>query len=202
MFVFAKSAEKAIKQQANQLYGKAVASARDPRFYRDLGVEDTPDGRLALVSLHVYLLLSRLKGENTSGMVGCSRAGASEAGSRVGPDETFKALSQHVMDIFVADLDQAMREIGIGDMGVGRRVKKAVTQFFDLSQRLNAAHTADAQENAVKQVLLKFVPGLTSHESSADRLVAYVKRAECCLQSLSNDALTEATSLFPTPNDI
>lgn len=176
MFPFTKTAPNAMKQQANQLYGRAVTQARDPRFYRDLGVQDTPDGRLALVSLHVYLLLSRLQDGEDHG----------------------QALSQELVDLFVDDLDQAMRELGIGDMGVGRRVKKAMAQFFDMAHRMNAALSSDEPGLGVQQELMAFVPGLTLSQPSAGQLGAYVRAAHRHLTSIPLDRFADVSMLFPT----
>ncbi len=84
------------------LYGAAVTTAREPRFYTELGVPDTAAGRFELVSLHVALLIRRLRTEG---------------------DRTADALAQAVFDAMFADMDVNLREMGIGDLSVGKRVK-------------------------------------------------------------------------------
>jgi cytochrome b pre-mRNA-processing protein 3 len=84
-----------------ELYGAAVAAAREPCLYTDLGVPDTLDGRFDLVVLHVFLLLRRL-------------AALPPPGS---------ALAQAVFDAMFADMDVNLREMGVGDLSVGKRVK-------------------------------------------------------------------------------
>ncbi len=83
------------------LYGAAVAAARDPVLYRGLGVADTLDGRFDMVCLHAVLLIRRLG-----------------ALPEPGP-----ALSQAVFDAMFADMDVSLREMGVGDLGVGKRVR-------------------------------------------------------------------------------
>jgi cytochrome b pre-mRNA-processing protein 3 len=83
------------------LYGRAVVAARDPYFYTDLGVADTLDGRFDLVGLHSFLLIRRLR-----------------AAPPPGP-----ALAQAIFDAMFSDMDMNLREIGVGDLAVGRRVK-------------------------------------------------------------------------------
>lgn len=93
---------------AVSLYSAAVAQARRPDFYVGLGVPDTVDGRFELVSLHVFLVLHRLKG-------------GGEASDRLG---------QALFDLMFADMDQNLREMGAGDLGVGPRVKFMARAFY------------------------------------------------------------------------
>ncbi len=86
---------------AHELYCAAVAAARAPFFYRELGVPDTLDGRFDLVGLHTFLLIRRLQGVPRSG----------------------PALAQAVFDAMFSDMDLNLREMGVGDLGVGKRVR-------------------------------------------------------------------------------
>jgi cytochrome b pre-mRNA-processing protein 3 len=84
-----------------ELYGAAVAAARDPILYADLGVPDSLDGRFDLVGLHVFLLIRRLTAVPPPG----------------------PAVAQAVFDAMFSDMDVNLREIGVGDLSVGRKVK-------------------------------------------------------------------------------
>ena len=86
-----------------QLYGTVMAQSREPWFFAKLNVPDTVMGRFDMLALHVYMLARRLARET---------------------DETSRVLNQQVFDIFVADLDRALRELGIGDTSVPKRKKK------------------------------------------------------------------------------
>jgi cytochrome b pre-mRNA-processing protein 3 len=92
---------------ARALYAVAVAQARDPGFYLRRSVPDTIDGRYELVVLHVFLLLRRLKQQ--------------------GPDA--HQLGRRLMEVMVDDFDAAMRQMGIGDTGIARRVKEMARGF-------------------------------------------------------------------------
>ena len=83
-----------------ELYGEAVRAARTPWFYAELGVPDTLDGRFDMVGLHAYLLIRRLS--------------ADPAGQK---------LSQAVFDAMFSDMDINLREMGVSDLAVGKRVK-------------------------------------------------------------------------------
>ncbi len=106
-----------LQAAAYRLYGDLVASARAPGFFRDLCVPDTPEGRFEMIGLHAALLLLRLKREGAAG----------------------QALGQVVFDLMVADLDQGLRELGIGDLGVGKQVKRLAGQFYARLHALDAA---------------------------------------------------------------
>ena len=82
------------------IYGMIVTQAREPLFYRDLAVPDTVNGRFDLVLLHLWLVLRRLK----------------SAGSGT-------ALSQALFDHFCSDMDDNLREMGIGDQAVPKRMR-------------------------------------------------------------------------------
>ena len=95
------------ERAAFQLYGAAVAAARDPYLYATLDVPDTLDGRFDAVVLHVFLVIRRLNEE-----------------AEAGP-----AMAQAVFDAMFLDMDINLREMGVGDMSVGRR-NKAMWEAF------------------------------------------------------------------------
>ncbi len=94
--------------RARALYERVVAQARQPGFYRDGGVPDTVDGRFELIALHAFLVLHRLKTDT-------------------GDTEE---LGQALFDVMFQDMDQSLRELGAGDMGVGPRVKRMAQGLF------------------------------------------------------------------------
>lgn len=83
------------------LYGAAVAAARQPFFYLELGVPDTLDGRFDMVGLYAFLLIRRLTALPVPG----------------------PALAQAMFDAMFNDMDLNLREMGVGDMSVGKRVR-------------------------------------------------------------------------------
>uniref|UniRef100_UPI001F282761 ubiquinol-cytochrome C chaperone family protein n=1 Tax=Falsiroseomonas oryziterrae TaxID=2911368 RepID=UPI001F282761 len=101
-----------------ELYGAAVAAARNPLFFAELGVPDTLDGRFDLVSLHNGLLVCRILRE---------------------ADPRAKDLAQAVFDAMFADMDLNLREMGVGDLAVGKRVKRMWEAFHGRAQAYEAA---------------------------------------------------------------
>src|ERR1041385_4793859 len=87
---------------AEALYLGLVRQARQPAFYARCGVPDSVDGRFDMITLHMALLLLRLKAE--------------------GPAAA--DLGQALFDTLFADMDRSLREMGVGDLGVGKRVKE------------------------------------------------------------------------------
>ena len=112
------------------LYGAAVAAARDPTLYRRLGIPDTLDGRFDAIALYVFLLIHRLRG-------------APEPGP---------ALAQAVFDAMFSDMDMNLREMGVGDLAVGRRVRAMWEAFHGRANSYAAA--LDAGDEAALEVAL------------------------------------------------
>jgi cytochrome b pre-mRNA-processing protein 3 len=93
---------------ADRLYAHAVAQARDLRFYADLGVADRIDARFELYVLHVQLLILRLQEEGGDG----------------------RDLAQNLFDVFVSALDNDLRELGVGDLSVAKKMRKLSEQVY------------------------------------------------------------------------
>src|SRR5262245_7342291 len=96
------------REITERVYDKIVAAARQPALYADWGVPDTPLGRYEMVALHLFLVLHRLRGQ--TGPAG--------------------ALAQELTDNFFTDLDHSIRELGVGDLSVPKRMKKLARMFY------------------------------------------------------------------------
>lgn len=105
-------------------YEKIVAAARQKRFYAEFLVPDTPIGRYEMLSLHVFLLMHRLKSE----------------------DPALKELTQDIAEEFFKDVDHSLRELGIGDQGVPKRMKKLARMYY--GRVLSYAEAIDANDDA------------------------------------------------------
>ena len=137
------------EETADRLYRAVVAQARLPLFYECWGVEDTVEGRFEMISLHAFLVLRRLKAER----------------------ERTAALSQAFFDLMFADVDRNLRELGVGDMGVGKRVKRMVSGFYGRIAAFDAGLAGD--EAALRDAVLRNVfDGTDSAAGGAGRLAA------------------------------
>lgn len=95
------------KKAAHEAYGAAVSQGRLPVFYAEYHVPDTLDGRFEMIALHVFLVLYRVKNDKLSG-----------------------AFAQALFDVFFADMDRGLRELGTGDLSVGKQIKLMATGFY------------------------------------------------------------------------
>jgi cytochrome b pre-mRNA-processing protein 3 len=101
------------EQIAHSLYVAVINQARQPVFYVKFAVPDTLDGRFDLIVLHAFLVMRRL------------RRIAAEAGG-----EEAREIAQALFDLMFADMDQNLRELGVSDMSVGKRVKQMARAFY------------------------------------------------------------------------
>ena len=99
------------------LYARVVEQARTPALYLDLGAPDTVGGRFEIYSLHVVLLLERLRGQG----------------------QAAADVSQALFDAYVKGLDDALRELGVGDMVVGKKMRKLGEAFYGRGKNYQAA---------------------------------------------------------------
>lgn len=97
-----------LREAATVAYGAVVENARRPVFFTEFGVPDTIDGRFELICLHAFLYLRRLKEEGDPGA----------------------SLGQFFFDLMFADFDRSLRELGTGDLSVGREVKQMAQAFY------------------------------------------------------------------------
>jgi len=118
---------------AHALYGAVVATARHPLFFNKIGVPDTFDGRFEMMILHIYLILHRLKYE----------------------EGNTKALQQNLFDQFFDDMSIALRELGVGDTIVPKRLKKMSRVFYGRAGAWDEAWLEKAPVDALAKVFLR-----------------------------------------------
>lgn len=147
---------------AAQVYADCVAVARDPSHFRDGQVPDSVDGRFDLLALHLFIVIHRLRGAGAAG----------------------EALTQSLIDCFVRDMDQNLREMGAGDIGVARRVKYMAQALNGLLHGYEAAlrEGGDALAGCVLRNVFSVTPGgeggdpaSPAQQAAARRLASYVQ---------------------------
>jgi cytochrome b pre-mRNA-processing protein 3 len=158
------------------LYGAIVAQARCPRFYTDYGVADTIEGRFDLIVLHAVLFIRRLRRE---------------------PD-AIRALGQEVFDLFCTDMDHSLREIGVSDLGVPRKMRQIGEAFYGRAAAYDSA-LADGDEAALAAALARNLLPEASDTAAAPRLAAYVVAACAALDGQSGEAFIRGELRFPEP---
>lgn len=155
-----------------KLHGDIVTAARNPALYRDYGVADTLDGRFELLILHAGLLLRRLN-----------------AAAAPGPE-----WAQSLSDEVFANLDAGLRETGVSDIGVPKKMKKLAEAFMG---RLGAYEKTFGDEAALAAALARNV--YADQGGDAPRLARYVRAALTRLETFSPETLAVEPSPFPDP---
>jgi cytochrome b pre-mRNA-processing protein 3 len=165
------------------LYGAIVAQARRPAFYVAYGAPDTAEGRFDMVVLHLALVCRRLSRET----------GATEAPAR--------QLSQQVFDMFCADMDHNLREMGVGDLTVPKKMRRMGEAFYGRLGVYDRALAASHDEE-LATALARNVLGTEAPTPPARRFAAYVRDAVGRLDATPFAALAGGQLDFPDPDAI
>ncbi len=164
------------RRAVEALYGATMAQARSPEFFRDLAVPDTLDGRFDVLALHMVLLLRRLKADR----------------------ETTRALAQELFDLMFADMDRTLREMGVGDYSIGRRVKQMISAFYGRVQAYEEG--LDGPAGALEAALGRNIyRGIEVDGGRIDAFAAYVRESAVVLDAVAGDALAQGEARFATP---
>ncbi|MEQ1771125.1 MAG: ubiquinol-cytochrome C chaperone family protein [Devosia sp.] len=138
--LFRKSAPDAAVYSA---YNFIVAQSRQPRFYADWGVPDTVTGRFDMISLHLALLLRRLKA-----------------------DESAKGFGQQLVNLFFSDMDRSLREMGVGDLSVPKKIGNMGKLFYGTLNALDESLTS-TDAAALEPMLVRNIYGGTANPGAA-----------------------------------
>ncbi|WP_417495784.1 ubiquinol-cytochrome C chaperone family protein [Maricaulis sp.] len=156
--------EKAI---GTALYRALLQAARQPALYGEAGVPDTLEGRLELILLHAALAIRTL------------RRDGGEAG---------RVVSQIVFDTMFEDFDIAMRELGVGDSGVGKKVRFMAEGFYGRAQSYASA-LDDADPAALELALSRNLLAGETVDPRATALARYVRTVVAALDETGGQAL-------------
>ncbi|MFQ5766128.1 MAG: ubiquinol-cytochrome C chaperone family protein [Rhodospirillales bacterium] len=177
MSLFRLFSGKSLDEPARSIYVAIVDQARQQGFYLQCGVPDTADGRFDMILLHAFLLLRRLKRE---------------------PDRTAE-LGQAVFDLMFADMDQNLREMGVGDLSVGKRVKAMAAAFYGRVAAYEAG--LDSDDSALAEALRRNLYRKASPEADEVAAVAaYIRREAAALDATAVERLSAGEVVFgPAP---
>ena len=139
------------KAAGGALYARTVTQSRSPALYAELGAPDTVEGRFELYSLHLLLLIERLRGHGA------------EAGE----------VSQSLFDTYLKGLDHALRELGVGDLSVGKKMRKLGEAFYGRGKSYEAAVAALPDRHALEAFLTRTVYA-DAEAAFAPQLASYV----------------------------
>ena len=160
------------------LYGTIVAQARLPCFYQDYAVPDTVNGRFDVIVLHLAAVLERIASE-----------------------PSLREVGQALFDRFWQDMDHNLREMGVGDLAVPKRMRSMGEAFYGRAGAYRAA-LADTDERALVKALMRniYVDGAVAE--APERLAAYLRHTVRDLANQEPGALAAGTLCFPDPHAI
>jgi cytochrome b pre-mRNA-processing protein 3 len=167
------------------LYGAIVAQARSMAFYTRHGVADSVDGRFELIVLHLVLVLRRLSREQEARPQPATAPGSGRIG-------------QQLFDLFCRDLDDNLREMGVGDLAVPREMRKFGEAFYGRQAAYGAALDA-ADEEALEKALARNILGIVGTGENAAPLARYARTAAEQLDGEADDELLAGRVVFPDP---
>jgi len=150
--------------RAEALYAAIVAAARQPVFYRDWAVPDTVDGRFDLLVLHLALVVARLHGEDD-------------------------ALRQDLVNRFCQDMDDNVRELGAGDLGVAKKVRRMAEAFQGRYVAYHAALDLEAMTQAVAR-------NIYAGEAPSPNLASYALRMRANLAGQTTEEIVSGKPKF------
>ena len=171
---------------AECLYAGAVHQARTPTFFGTGRIPDTVEGRFEALALHGFLVLHRLKREG----------------------EDSRALAQQFFDVMFADLDRNLREIGIGDLAVGKRIKLLAENFYGriksyedgLNDAGDALEWALARNLLMETAMAMSATGDGSLPPFATTMAAYLRHEAKVLESQAYRELADGHIVFAPPS--
>jgi cytochrome b pre-mRNA-processing protein 3 len=155
------------------IYGMIVTQAREPLFYRDLGVPDTVNGRFDLLLLHLWMVLRHLR----------TIEGSAE-------------LAQAVFDSFCADMDANLREMAVGDLTVPKKMRALGEAFYGRARAYDRAldDGGDALATAIDRNIFD-----GGDAANARRLAAYAQVAIGSLEGEGDIGQLSRVWKFPQP---
>ena len=159
------------------LYGAIVAQARHAAFYQSCAVPDTVLGRFDMIVLHLVLVLRRLREGDAAAV----------------------AAAQGVFDAFCRDMDDNLREMGIGDQGVPDQMRRVGEAFYGRAQAYEAALQERRDEALVAALTRNVYAGGAELQVAASRLAGYVRRVAQDLGEQAAERLAAGEIHFPEP---
>ncbi len=163
-------------EAADMLYLAVAGAARNPALFAACGVPDTVEGRFEALAAHVFLVARRLEAAGTDGA----------------------PLAQAFIDRFFADLDNAVRAIGIGDLSVGKKVKAYAKAFYGRVEAYTAGLASADPEVLQSAVRRNLLGADAAPRAEGEKLARYLAASDQRLSAMSLEVVMAGVSLFET----
>lgn len=157
------------------LYLAAVAQARRPALYRDFAVPDTNEGRFELYTLHAVLLMRRLKRQS----------------------EAAAETSQALFDAYLRGLDEGLRQMGVGDLSVGKKMRKLGEAAYGRVVGFDEALDGYAKDPEPLIALVRRTVYRDAETAPASAMAAYAVRASESLAAQPLENLLAGDVVWP-----
>lgn len=159
-----------IKDLSHVMFTHIVEQARTPLFYSEWKVADTLDGRFDLIILHVALVVHRLEQITEN----------AEAGLMI----------RYLQEVLFDNMDMSLREIGVGDMSVGKKVKVMAEAFYGRKLAYKTALLSDDPQDDMRAAVVKNVyRDVVPEEEGATSLTSYILRQSSYFGELADEDL-------------
>lgn len=158
----------------DRLHQAILAQALKPQFYFEGGARDNFSGRFEMTSLHAALIFRRLRDFGAAG----------------------QGLAQECFDALFDGFDEALRDMGTGDLVVGKKIRKMGEAFYGRARAYDEALTPGAKSDALENALQR---NLSIGENHVVAFAAYVKSAEEALARHSEEAVLSGEVSWPKP---
>ncbi|WP_316859609.1 ubiquinol-cytochrome C chaperone family protein [uncultured Cohaesibacter sp.] len=161
------------KSIAKALYDQIVAQARQPEFYLSYNVADSTTGRFEMIIMHLYMFSHRLRFES----------------------EDKRQIGQAVFDYFMKDMDASLREQGVGDLSVPKKIKKMAEAFYGRLDAYDKAR-AESREALAAALSRNIYPDDEETKPQAYAIADYMLANETHLASQTTEAFAEGRLQF------
>ncbi len=171
------------EKSAAAAYGRLVDQSRQPDFYLHCGVSDTLDGRFDMLVLHVFVVLDRLAGQG----------------------EREEAFAQALFDHLFADMDVNLREMGVGDLSVGKKVKQMAEAFYGRARAYHDGLEAGGGEALTAALRRNLFRSTTPDAAQVEAMAAYLRRERMAMAATPFEDLLAARFEFgqvPAPVEL
>jgi cytochrome b pre-mRNA-processing protein 3 len=158
-------------------YAALSAAARMPDLYARLDVPDTVMGRFEMLSIVMILFFRRTRASETSG----------------------QELAQEIVDAFFQDIDHSIRELGIGDNGVPKRMKKFAGMFYGRLESYAAAMDGNDRLALAAALRRNIYPDQGEGAPSMEGLAEWMVAAERHLSGVSETEIATGSATLPQP---
>ncbi len=159
------------EQAVPAIYAALLSRVREPAFYTDYGVPDSFDGRFDLLVAHMFLVVRRLGAEG-------------------------RDFSQQLFDTMFADMDQTLREMGIGDMGVPKHMRRMMKGFNGRMQAYDGAQDRAGMTEALRRNVYGTVQ--EPDEAALAKMAGYMARSAASLETQgTQDIMAGRITLLP-----